>query len=135
MIRIPEAILRAIVRQAQEALPNEACGYLAGIDSEVREIYPLTNIDASPEHFSFDPEEQFAALKQARGRGLELIAVYHSHPAAPSRMSAEDLRWANDPALFYLVYSLSEDALKAFRVTATKQVSEVSISLDIPTGQ
>ena len=47
-----------ILAHCQAGLPNESCGLLAGdIDGEVKsitEVYLLTNIDASNEHFSMD---------------------------------------------------------------------------------
>ena len=73
-----------ILAHCQAGLPNESCGLLAGdIDGEVKsitEVYLLTNIDASNEHFSMDPKEQLAAVKDARAKGKKLIGNFHSHP-------------------------------------------------------
>jgi proteasome lid subunit RPN8/RPN11 len=119
MIKIPQPIREAIVAQAYGELPDEACGLLAGADGVVHAYYPLTNTDHSPEHFSFDPREQFRVLNDARSRGLRLIANYHSHPASPARPSAEDIRLAYDPRITYLIISLAEatPVVKAFRIT------------------
>jgi proteasome lid subunit RPN8/RPN11 len=129
-MRIPEDIRREMIRLAQKDQPVETCGYLAGQGDEVRVIIPMTNVDRSPEHFSFDPKEQFQALKTARNQGLKLIGVYHSHPASPARLSAEDLRLANDPGLIYAIVSLAgpEPVIKAFQVNS-RNVNEVSISI------
>lgn len=126
---IPNNIRLEMIRLAQKDRPVETCGYLAGQGDEVQVIIPMTNVDQSPEHFSFDPREQFQALKTARKQGLELIGVYHSHPASPARLSAEDLRLANDPGLIYVIVSLAgpEPVIKAFRVDSGN-ISEVSIS-------
>ena len=79
----------------------------------------MTNVDNSPEHFSFSPDEQFEVLKNARGRGLRILASYHSHPASPARPSKEDIRLAYDPKLIYVIISLAGGAtdVKAFRIT------------------
>jgi proteasome lid subunit RPN8/RPN11 len=69
MIKIPQSIIDGIIAQAKNELPNEACGLLVGSDNEVVKQYPLTNIDHSNEHFSFDPREQFGVLKEARSQG------------------------------------------------------------------
>ncbi len=76
----------------------------------------MTNMDASPEHFSFDPKEQFAAIRYARSNSLQVIANWHSHPETPSRPSAEDIRLAYDPDILYFILSLAaeEPVLKAF---------------------
>jgi len=119
----------AIFAHAYHSAPIEACGYLAEQDGVHLEAVPLRNADASPEHFSFVPEEQFAAVKAARAKGQRLSAVYHSHPASPARLSQEDLRLANDPSALYLICSLSDEVVKAFRVSAEKQVTEEAIEL------
>ena len=128
MFKIPETIKEQMIAQVQRELPNEACGYLAGTEQMALDIIPMTNADASPEHFSFLPEEQFHAVKAARGKGLQLNAVYHSHPASPARLSVEDLRLANDPNVVYIIVSLSETepVVKGFRVVA-KTITEVPL--------
>jgi len=122
-------LLDRIIAQAAAEAPNEACGYLAGSGGEASLAIPMRNADASPEHYSFDPAEQFAAVKQARTSGLDLIAVYHSHPATPARMSEEDIRLANDTTVVYLIYSIAQGTLKGFRVSRDKVVSEVPVEV------
>lgn len=118
MIRIPTHIYDGIVAQAYAELPNEACGLLVGKEGEVAKQHALTNIDHSPEHFSFDPAEQFQVFRSARADGLEIIANYHSHPETPSRPSVEDIRLAYDPNILYLIVSLAAEipVLKAFSI-------------------
>jgi [CysO sulfur-carrier protein]-S-L-cysteine hydrolase len=131
MILISTAIRDDIVRQAELELPNECCGYLGGTRSGSRITiairFPMTNMDASPEHFSFDPKEQFAAVKAARTEGLDLVANYHSHPETLARMSDEDIRLANDTSIVYLIHSVSGKTLKAFTVDASRVVTEEEI--------
>lgn len=96
----------------------EACGYLAEREDIVIQAIPLKNMDASHEHFSLDPEEQFAAMRRMRSEGCKLKGVYHSHPSTPARPSAEDLLLANDPNLSYVIISLASDepVIKSFRI-------------------
>ncbi|KNZ70602.1 Mov34/MPN/PAD-1 family protein [Thermincola ferriacetica] len=122
MIKIPETLVEQMIRQANEELPNECCGILAGKAAEgiieIVEIYPMTNIDHSPEHFSLDPKEQLEVYKSVRERGLKVLGNYHSHPATPSRPSREDIRLAFDPAAVYMILSLMTNppVLKAFHI-------------------
>lgn len=118
---IPQNIIDELISQAQQDAPNETCGYLLGVSSEdgdiVTENYEMENIDHSPEHFSFNPKDQFAALKYARSKGLKILANWHSHPASPSRPSQEDIRLANDPSIRYAILSLHEGVhLNSFRI-------------------
>ncbi|ADN02562.1 Mov34/MPN/PAD-1 family protein [Spirochaeta thermophila] len=128
-MKMPASLIEEIARHAREEAPIEACGYVAGVGDEARKIFRLTNADASPEHFSFIPEEQFATLKAARKEGLSLIGVYHSHPATPARMSEEDIRLANDTEMRYLIYSVAEGVLRCFRVDEEKRVTEEPIEV------
>ncbi|MBP3259460.1 MAG: M67 family metallopeptidase [Prevotella sp.] len=125
---IPQNIIDELIAQAEKDAPDETCGYLLGTitpstgggrgEALVTENYPMENIDHSPEHFSFAPRDQFAALKYARSKGLKILANWHSHPASPSRPSQEDLRLANDPAIRYAILSLldGEPKLNSFKI-------------------
>ena len=121
-MKIPLNIIDELIAQARQDAPNETCGYLLGTENgyseaEVTEHYWMENIDHSPEHFSFSPKEQFAALRYAREKGLKILANWHSHPASPSRPSQEDLRLANDPTIRYVILSLHEGVhLNSFKI-------------------
>ena len=121
-MKIPLNIIDELIAQARQDAPNETCGYLLGTDNgeseaEVTENYWMENIDHSPEHFSFSPKDQFAALRYAREKGLKILANWHSHPASPSRPSQEDLRLANDPTIRYAILSLHEGIhLNSFKI-------------------
>ena len=118
MIKVPQHIINGIIEQAFAELPNETCGLLAGKESEVMKRFALTNTDHSPEHFSFDPAEQFQVLRASRADGLQIIANFHSHPESPSRPSEEDIRLAFDPDILYFIVSLAAEkpVLKAFKI-------------------
>ena len=112
-----------MIAYAEQELPNEVCGLLGGlIDGDikiVKKIYYLTNVDASNEHFSMDPKEQFEAIKDMRREGLQMIGNFHSHPESPSRPSEEDKRLAYDPKIRYLILSLMnrhQPVLNAFEI-------------------
>lgn len=123
-----------MLEHTARALPNEACGLLAGnlINGikQVEKIYLLTNIDKSPEHFSMDHKEQFAAVKDMRGNGWVMFGSFHSHPASPSRPSEEDKRLAFDPGLSYLILSLQDErnpVLKSFQITNGQVIEEETV--------
>ena len=69
-----------ILTHCTAGLPNESCGLLAGTEEDeeitVTKVYLLTNVDASREHFSMDPKEQLAALKDARANGYKIIGNF-----------------------------------------------------------
>ena len=119
-----------ILAHCREGLPNESCGLQAGtVEGDVKtvtKVYLLTNIDASNEHFSMDPKEQLAAVKDARANQVTIIGNFHSHPESPSRPSEEDKRLAYDTSIEYLILSLQEEnnpVLKAFGIDKEKNVT------------
>lgn len=127
MIILSKDQFDSLVEHAQKVLPNEDCGLLGGTISgdvkTVEKIYFLTNIDASPEHFSMEPAEQFAAVKDMRSHDLQLLGNFHSHPKSPARPSEEDKRLVFDTKLSYLILSLeAEPTLKSFRFDRDKNI-------------
>lgn len=122
MIIISDTDWRQMIRHAQSELPNEACGLIAGEkngdDKRIKKVYFLTNLDHSNEHFSLDPREQLAAIRDMRAAGLTPLGNWHSHPETPARMSEEDKRLAYDRGASYLILSLADreqPVLHAFR--------------------
>jgi len=130
MIKIKQSIIDHIIIHANNILPIEACGYLAGNGDTISQSYELTNIDNSEEHFSFDPAEQFAVVRKARNEGLDILANYHSHPNTPARPSEEDIRMAYDPDILYFIISLVDKSpqIKAFKIHQSK-VEEIQIQI------
>ncbi|MHB1458187.1 MAG: M67 family metallopeptidase [Armatimonadota bacterium] len=127
MIAIPIDLLNDMIQHAREHSPVEACGLLGGVDNTIQKSYRLSNVDASREHFSLDPKEHFAAVKDARSLGIEILAVYHSHPETPARMSDEDLRLAFAPRFRYVIISLidpDQPDVRCFSVIDGRPVEE-----------
>ena len=134
IVRLKQSDYEAIIAHARGGLPNEACGLIAGkVDNNIKvidKIYLLSNPDNSPEHFSIDPKEQLAAVKDMRANGFSPLGNFHSHPATPARPSAEDIKLAYDPKASYLILSLAEETpvLKAFGIAGgevTPQTLEI----------
>jgi proteasome lid subunit RPN8/RPN11 len=118
MLTIPQAIIDAMIAHARRDFPLEACGMLGGVDGVVSEYYPMANSDKSNEHFTMEPKEQFAVIKDLRAKGKELLVIYHSHPETPSRPSAEDIRLALTPGVSSVIVSLAGEMpdVKSFRI-------------------
>jgi len=108
-----------MVAQAVKELPNECCGFLAGrvvtelADQahgtslgQVVERYPLANEAASPVEY-FSERANFEAQREIHKRGLDILALYHSHPTTdpvPSRKDLERNYWGSE--LVHLIISL-----------------------------
>lgn len=130
ILQIEEKILTAMLEHGRREEPNEACGYLASKDGVVCHYFELTNKDAAPDHYSMDPAEQFATIRRIREEGLQVAAVYHSHPETPARPSVEDIRLAYDPNMVYVIVSLMAgvEPVTAFKVNRG-EVTEIAVSV------
>ena len=131
MLYLDKEDYEKILKHCREGLPNEACGLIGGtIEGDkryIKKVYLLTNIDESNEHFSMDPKEQLAAVKDMRSNGLQLLGNIHSHPESPSRPSEEDKRLAYDSKVNYLILSLMDNdnpVFNAFWIDENKNVTK-----------
>jgi proteasome lid subunit RPN8/RPN11 len=109
----------AIEEQARAELPNECCGILAGrlaagfekplaiVDASHR--FPLVNEAASPREFFSDARSLIDAHVQMRELGVEIVAIYHSHPSTPPVPSAHDRRRHYYPDAMSLIISLENE--------------------------
>ena len=137
MLYLTKEDYEKILAHCKEGLPNEACGLIGGtIEGDkrsIQKVYLLTNIDQSNEHFSMDPKEQLAAVKDMRANGLKLLGNFHSHPESPSRPSEEDKRLAYDSKVNYLILSLMDlenPVFNAFRIDEEKNVTKEELVIE-----
>ena len=72
--------------------------------------YPLVNIAASPLLYEADARSLFRAFKDMRRQELNLLAIYHSHPASDPLPSRTDLlRNSYGSEVVHLIVSLKGD--------------------------
>ncbi len=130
VLQIEQKMLNAMLAHGRREEPNEACGYLAAKDGIVGYHFELTNIDAAPDHYTMDPKEQFSTIRRIREMGMQVVAVYHSHPETPARPSVEDIRLARDPNIIYVIVSLMAgvEPVLAYRINKG-EVSEVPLQV------
>ena len=82
-----------MVSHAEKTFPKECCGVMLGSDGVVREAVPVPNVYTGPQEdfFVMDPEDLSRADRHARGKGLEVLGVFHSHPNCAAYFSKRDL--------------------------------------------
>jgi proteasome lid subunit RPN8/RPN11 len=115
---IPRHLVSEIILHCKEVYPNEACGILAGKGRVVQKVYKMTNIENSSVSYMMEPGEQFTVMKEMREQGLEMSAIYHSHPQSGVYPSPKDINLAFYPDSLYVIVSLiyEEPAIKAFEI-------------------
>jgi proteasome lid subunit RPN8/RPN11 len=109
--------------------PLEACGLLAGKDAQVEAVLRIRNQAQSPARYVMEPGEQLNAFEWIESRQMDLLAIYHSHPAGPETVSATDIEEAAYPVV-YVVWSRKGDEwhAKAFWIEGG-EVSEVPMQV------
>jgi len=126
VITLQTSHLDDIFAHAREADPAECCGLIGGTHTgETKSIYPLRNV-ATASHVSYEvaPEELFAAQREMRQRGEQLLAIYHSHPrSADPTPSETDVRQAYYPAATYLIIGLGGPApvMQGFKISEVER--------------
>ena len=115
-----------IFASAREADPAECCGLIGGTaDGRVKSIYALRNV-AVDQIVSYEaaPEDLFAAQRQMRDHGEELLAIYHSHPRSAEPVPSEtDIRQAYYPQTVYFIVGLAgpQPVIRAFRISEREE--------------
>jgi proteasome lid subunit RPN8/RPN11 len=132
---IPRTLLEGLIAQALTERPLECCGLLAGVKEEaktgdkstesvgrVMRRYPLVNAAASPREFLSDDRSMLDADRDMRARGLDLLAVYHSHPTSPAVPSRTDLarHWYADVVCLIVSLAVTPPEVRAWRLTETE---------------
>ncbi len=109
-LRLTRAQLEAVLGHARASSPKEACGVLAGDpDGTVRRVFTMENSASSSTFYLMDSREQFRVFDQIEREGLELVAIFHSHPHSPAFPSGRDTELAFYPDSLYLIVSLMYD--------------------------
>ncbi|MBE3589786.1 MAG: M67 family metallopeptidase [Firmicutes bacterium] len=125
----------AMVRHAKEWAPLEACGLVGGRTGpgggEALVFQPTPNEAASPVFYTVPPREILRFQRRLDEEGLELVAVFHSHPATPAYPSPTDVRLAFYPDAVYLILSLAAEppVLRGFHIQ-DGAVREVPVEIE-----
>lgn len=80
-----------MLKHVEQNAPLEACGLLAGKNARVEHVLLVRNQAESPVRFVMDPYEQLAAFEWIDSNGLDLLGIFHSHPAGPATASPTDI--------------------------------------------
>ncbi len=121
----------------ESCVPLEGCGLLAGKGDSVSEVLVISNQARSAVRFRMDPAEQVQAFTGIENRGLDLVGIFHSHPAVPTsasmpynRPSATDIAEASYPVV-HVIWSRPNGTWQAEGFWVENgQVSEVRLRIE-----
>lgn len=98
-LTLKRAHMFAMQRHINYEAPLEACGLLGGKNGQVELVLPVKNAAESRVQFKMEPRAQLRAMEQIEAEGLEILAIFHSHPKGPSTPSATDVEEAAYPVV------------------------------------
>src|SRR6267143_868215 len=114
-LTLAPGILEEVIEHAKARYPKEACGLIAGPrpapatrGGEGRRFIPMANVAQSPAEYEMDPADLIKILRDLRNAGEDLVAIYHSHPHGPPRLSSMDVERAYYPGAAHLVVCLAD---------------------------
>jgi len=90
-LKLSAALVQEMVAYVDKHAPLEACGILAGKEAHAEKMIGVLNQAQSPVRFVMDPYEQLHAFDWIESNGLDLVGIFHSHPAGPETASATDV--------------------------------------------
>lgn len=99
------------MEHARREYPLESCGILAGKKGKITKVYSMENIEKSSFSYLMDPEEQLRVFREIEKDGLELSAIYHSHPHSVAFPSPKDVAQAFYPDSLILIISLIDEKI------------------------
>ena len=90
-LHVTKEQLQHMISHVDKHAPLEACGLLAGRDATVEKIFFVQNQAQSSVRYVMDPIEQLNAFEWIDSNGMDLLGVFHSHPAGPETVSSTDV--------------------------------------------
>ncbi len=114
MVILEPHIKKLVLEDAQQAFPDECCGFLFGAEEgEHRFLSDILVVDNAKSgdkrrRFEISPRDYLRAEQYALEKNLNLLSVYHSHPSHPAIPSEHD-RVAAQPYFSYLIVSVYDD--------------------------
>ncbi len=107
-LRLPPDLIEEMLTHAAAHYPEEVCGLLGGRDGRATLFIPIENDLHSTVAYRMEPQQQVQAMLAIDAAGLEIVAIYHSHPGGPARPSATDVVEANYPDSTQIIISLAD---------------------------
>ena len=108
-IEVTSGAIATLIAESAKAAPLECCGLLLGRGARIEEARPAANVAEDPaRRFEIDPAALFAAHREERAGGLELLGYFHSHPDGHPVPSATDCEHASGDGRVWAIVAREE---------------------------
>ena len=122
--------LLLLENESKKSYPVESCALLFGTKigglATVNKIVVAPNMLKSNFRFEADPSVVYRAFVESEKEKLDLVAIFHSHPApaAPSNIDLYNMKFWGET--IWLIFSSTDKVFKAYHVESGK-ISEIPI--------
>lgn len=115
-IEITDEAFEVMIQDAENAYPEECCGFFYGQEHGNRLVTKAVPVINSKEgdkrrRFEISPKDYLKAEQYALASELKLLGVYHSHPDHPAKPSEHDLKQAVT-YFSYIILSVQQGKVK-----------------------
>lgn len=128
MMTIKREIYDEMLEHCMKSFPYEACGILAGKEM-ITNIYKIKNIELSSVSYFMEPMEQLRAMKDIRAKGINMIAIYHSHPYGNAYPSQKDKELALYDVYYVIVAIKPEVEIRGF-IIKDEIIKEIDLKIE-----
>lgn len=133
ILRLKRHFVELLKSEARKVYPVEACAMLFGQltekEAKVEKVVITQNRLGSNTRFEVDPEKVALSVIDAEKEGLEIIGLFHSHPA-PAVPSVVDQKFMGLwPDAIWLILSSNSGIMKAYKLLEGK-VKKVAIRVE-----
>lgn len=119
-LNIHSAVYHAMLNHVSSVFNEEVCGMAVGRNQTIYQGIPIENMLHSPDAYQMNPQEQVTTFINIEKQNLELLAIYHSHPAGPDHPSQRDIREFTYPGIATIIWSPISDGnhwqMKVFHI-------------------
>ena len=136
-IHLSHTLYEAMLAHLTSCLPEEACGLVSGTVAgghcQAVRLFPIENRLHSPVAYEMEPLQQIQAMIAIENEGMEMAAIYHSHPDGPARPSWTDVTQAYYPEAATIIVSLADrdrPSMNAFMIQEGR-VREIAVIMDV----
>lgn len=129
-MRISRALLAAIVDHARRDAPDECCGVVGVRDGTAVTVHALENTAHSPYRFEVGAD-LVGVMDELEEAGLELGAIYHSHPKTEPVPSQTDINFSGAwPGTEWVIVGLGtpEPVVRSFLIDQGR-VREIGLAI------
>jgi len=117
-ILISKIHIDILSKHAKEASPNESCAILFGKTEKdnfrVKDLFLTRNMENSPVNFTISNDELIKGYQEAERRKLDVVGIFHSHPASDAYPSVTDQKFMEINPVPWVIFSNQNEKFKSY---------------------